>query len=50
MIYIDGVWWNFFKQDPYYEEGSKTPKETLDKAVEILKTVELPKHNEADVG
>ena len=45
-IFVDAVWWNFFKMSPYYEVGDKTPKDVLQKAVEILKTAEVPKLSE----
>lgn len=42
-IYIDAIWWNFFKMSPYHENGDKTPAEDLIKAKKILKNAEIPK-------
>ena len=44
-VYIDIVWWNFFKMDPYFEDGDKIPKEQLLKAKQILATAKLPPVN-----
>lgn len=44
-IYIDAVWWNFFKMSPYHKSGDKIPAEELAKAEELLKTAEIPKLN-----